>query len=159
MPRSLGTLRVPGLPDGLDRSRKGRAMRHETLIAAMMIGLVGVGALAQPERAGQPQERDALNTLRRINSAQASAQRVSKAGTFSTLSALAESDPTLKSLLTDLTDNAGSIQGYQVAVTLSSDGKAYQVSLIPSTRCAPALFSDDQGLIYRGSALGCPAQP
>jgi hypothetical protein len=51
---------------------------------------------------------------------------------------------------------------YGLAVTTSLDGTHYQITLKPvfdmndkSASCGPAAFSDDAGVIFLGSALGC----
>jgi hypothetical protein len=53
---------------------------------------------------------------------------------------------------------------YALAITTSTDGLHYQITLQrPSnmndktTWCKTALFSDDRGVIFLGSALGCQA--
>lgn len=50
---------------------------------------------------------------------------------------------------------------YELAITTSPDGKHYQITLRPmndkSAGCRTAAFSDDVGVIFLGSALGCEA--
>jgi hypothetical protein len=53
---------------------------------------------------------------------------------------------------------------YELAITTSQDGTHYQITLKrasdmndKSTWCKPAAFSDDIGVIFLGSALGCEA--
>lgn len=54
---------------------------------------------------------------------------------------------------------------YELAITLSGDGKHYQIALKPAvdvndkkTWCTRAAFSDDAGVIFLGSALDCEGQ-
>jgi hypothetical protein len=53
---------------------------------------------------------------------------------------------------------------YELAVTTSPDGKHYQITLkqpsdmnVKTTWCRTAAFSDDAGVIFLGSAIGCEA--
>jgi hypothetical protein len=53
---------------------------------------------------------------------------------------------------------------YEIAITTSSDGIHYQITLKrdsemddKNTWCKPAAFSDDRGVIFLGQALGCGA--
>jgi hypothetical protein len=54
---------------------------------------------------------------------------------------------------------------YELAITMSADGKHYQISLKPAfdvndrkTWCTRSAFSDDTGVIFLGSALDCDGQ-
>ncbi len=54
---------------------------------------------------------------------------------------------------------------YELAITMSADGKHYQLTLKPvfdvkdkTTWCKRAAFSDDAGVIFLGSALDCEGQ-
>jgi hypothetical protein len=54
---------------------------------------------------------------------------------------------------------------YELAITLSGDGKHYQIAIKPAldvndkkTWCTRAAFSDDAGVIFLGSALDCEGQ-
>jgi hypothetical protein len=69
-----------------------------------------------------------------------------------------------KGLLSKLPLNVEDLQPYELAITTSSDGMHYQITLQrpsdmndKSTWCKTALFSDDRGAIFRGLALGCEA--
>jgi len=49
------------------------------------------------------------------------------------------------------------IPGYHLTLLVSADGSAYSVALrdTDSNGCGLSLFSDQNGLIYQGSPLGC----
>lgn len=49
------------------------------------------------------------------------------------------------------------IPGYRVSLLVSADGSAYSISLrdTGSNGCGLSLFSDQSGLIYQGTPLGC----
>jgi hypothetical protein len=53
--------------------------------------------------------------------------------------------------------SSATVKDYRLAIVASPDGQHYQVSLRPVSGCAPAFFSDEAGVIYQGSGLGCPA--
>jgi hypothetical protein len=51
---------------------------------------------------------------------------------------------------------------YELAITASADGQHYFITLKPQFyrskdlwECGPAAFTDDAGVIFLGSALGC----
>ena len=55
---------------------------------------------------------------------------------------------------------------YELAITTSSDGAHYQITLQrpsdmhdKSTWCKAAAFSDDRGIIFLGQAIGCQGAP
>jgi hypothetical protein len=67
-----------------------------------------------------------------------------------------------KGILGKLKLNLQDPKPYELAVTTSQDGKHYQIGLKrpndpneKSKGCSPAIFSDDAGVIFIGSALGC----
>jgi len=58
------------------------------------------------------------------------------------------------------------LQPYDLAITTSSDGTHYQITLQrpsdmndKSTWCKTAAFSDDRGVIFLGQAIDCEAAP
>jgi hypothetical protein len=60
--------------------------------------------------------------------------------------------------------SAENLKPYELRLVVTPDGKHYQASLIriasmndSSTGCKPAAFTDDRGVIYLGSSLGCEA--
>jgi len=75
------------------------------------------------------------------------------------LSYLREREPgLLRKLPADLEDQTS----YELAITTSTDGQHYQITLqrtaAPDDKtaaCQNAAFSDDKGLIYLGRAIGC----
>ncbi len=54
--------------------------------------------------------------------------------------------------------HSGTIKDYSEAVIPSADGQHYVIELFPSSGCGPALFSNESGVIYEATPLGCPAQ-
>jgi hypothetical protein len=49
------------------------------------------------------------------------------------------------------------VPGWALTMIVSHDGKTYQLSLrnLADKQCRYSLFSDDSGLIYQGSVIGC----
>ena len=71
-----------------------------------------------------------------------------------------------KNLLNNAPIDLENLSPYELAVTVSSDGMHYQITLQrPSdmndkaTWCKPAAFSDDRGVIFLGKALDCEDAP
>lgn len=71
-----------------------------------------------------------------------------------------------KDLLSKSPVDIENLQPYELAITTSSDGMHYQITLQrpsrmndKSTWCKTAAFSDDSGLIYLGQVIDCPAAP
>ncbi len=69
-----------------------------------------------------------------------------------------------KGVLLKIKMNLRDPEPYQLTVTTSNDGKHYQIGLKrladpneKGTRCKTAVFSDDAGVIFIGSALDCEA--
>jgi len=55
-----------------------------------------------------------------------------------------------------LDSTTGSVKNYKLSVVASADGRHYLVGLVPSQpECLPALFTNESGVIYRATALGC----
>jgi hypothetical protein len=50
------------------------------------------------------------------------------------------------------------IPGYRLTLLVADDGMAYSISLhdMKSNGCGLSIFSDQSGLIYRGTVVGCP---
>jgi hypothetical protein len=51
---------------------------------------------------------------------------------------------------------AGQFKGYKVAVISSADGQHYVAKYAPTSGCSAALFSDESGVIFTATPLGCP---
>jgi hypothetical protein len=52
-------------------------------------------------------------------------------------------------------DGAFQFRQYRLTMTLSADARSFQSSLVPTDECKEAWFSDQNGAIYTGRALGC----
>jgi hypothetical protein len=50
------------------------------------------------------------------------------------------------------------IPGYRLTLLVAEDGTAYSISLheMKANRCGLSIFSDQSGLIYQGTVVGCP---
>lgn len=66
---------------------------------------------------------------------------------------------------TERADRLEHLQSFQLSVTTSSDGAHYQISLTPLQDnankegwCDKAGFTDERGLIFLGTGLGCEAK-
>ncbi len=52
---------------------------------------------------------------------------------------------------------AAEVGNYRLLVVVSPGAQHYAVQLVPASGgCGPALFSNESGIIYPGTALGCP---
>ncbi len=51
---------------------------------------------------------------------------------------------------------AAEVGNYRLLVVVSPGAQHYAVQLVPVSGCGPALFSNESGVIYPGTALGCP---
>ena len=114
----------------------------------------------------EPQGRtnQALNTIRLINTAEIYQQH--EHGKFASLSDLSSSGvlakvakdrPQLSNVYSalNLQNQSEMLPGFASDLVVAADGRAYKLSLISKNECGEALFTDQNGLIYCGSALGC----
>ena len=129
---------------------------------ATAISLVAVSLLMVSGAAGQtePSKAQLVNYLRFVNTSEHSYYKENGGYADQTqlVAWLANKNGPAKAI--DL--SAEKLKPYVLTVTVTGDGKHYQVNLQrPSdmsdkaTWCKPAVFSDDGGLIFLASAIGC----
>jgi len=136
----------------------------KSVTAAMICGLLGIhvtGVASHPQVNRQieiPTEK-LVSALRTLNTAEHS--YYAETGRFAhreeMLAFLRK-----KGILSQSPIDLESPKPYELAITTSPDGMHYQITLQrPSdmnnktTWCKTAVFSDDRGVIFLGSALGC----
>jgi hypothetical protein len=142
------------------------------ILVALFVVLLVLGALAEQSPAPtQPEpEPDRLLTvsvLRALNTAEVT--YASEAGRFGTLEELKpvltrwQAGPqqtafngAAKLLNADASDP---LPGWELRVVASPDGKHYTLSVKNKQHCDVNAFSDETGVIYLGSALGCDRKP
>jgi len=135
-------------------------MRSVIVAGTLLLGLAA--ALAAADNPDQhAQKRNAVQLTRVLNTAeQQYRSEKGRFGSFADLAAggyLNKSDITRKIWPSDFNsaDPVHPIPGVTCRLTVSSDGKAYQVSVIADTppESRWAFFSDERGLIYEGQPM------
>jgi hypothetical protein len=136
------------------------------VLLALFCGLLGIlliGACIPSKLNGQAEisTEKLVNTLRLLNTQEYVYQHES--GRFATQTEMLSFLRT-KGILSKAPVDLENPKPYELAITTSLDGKHYQITLKPlsgmnneGTGCRTAAFSDDAGLIFLGSALGCEA--
>jgi hypothetical protein len=122
-----------------------------------MLGVSGIlasAAVAANQPSADVDRRAAITVMRAINTAEHAIH--SRNGAFVHLTELLE-HPAMGRVKPNLAINGGVVthQGATIRLALSSDGKQYQVSVVPGETCGWAAFSDERGLIYTGKVLDC----
>ena len=135
------------------------------VVAVIAVSATLVGAWRDNSIDGpQDKMRDAVNTLRLINTAELNEQHAhgkfvsfSQLATNGTLQTTAKYLPQFGNVysLLNLQNQGELIPGFATEVVVSSDGSIYKLSFVEKAKCGAALFTDQNGIIYRGSALGC----
>lgn len=135
------------------------------VIAGMAVILAASGDRKQ--NASSERVSQALNTIRLINTAELTERQEhgrysSLAQLISTgaLSATAKNRPQFADLHSLLNMQApGELSaGFSTDMVLAADGSAYELAFIDKSACGPALFTNQSGLIYQGTVLGCARQ-
>ena len=135
------------------------------LIASILLGVVLLGETNAREAGGQPEITTGklVNALRLLNTHEYSYKNEN--GRFADRDQMV-SYLRQKALLSRSAVDLENPKPYELAVTISSDGMHYQISLQrpsdtsdKSTWCKTAAFSDEKGLIFLGQAIGCDAAP
>lgn len=121
-------------------------------IAIAILGTVAVTISAQPS--ADDQRRAAITLMRAINTAENAVRQ--RTGKYVHLTELLE-HPAMGRVKPDIAvdGSVATYQGTTIRLALSSDGKQYQVSVVPGETCGWAAFSDERGLIYTGKVLDC----
>lgn len=135
------------------------------IFVSILLGLVPLGESNARQASGQPEITTAklVNALRVLNTHEYSYKKEN--GRFADRDQMV-SYLRQKALLSRSALDLENPKPYELAVTISSDGMHYQISLQrpsdtsdKSTWCKTAAFSDEKGLIFLGQAIGCEAAP
>jgi hypothetical protein len=128
------------------------------------IGILGTGVASTPLVKAQPESstEQLVNAVRLINTEEVSYQHEN--GRFADREQMLNY-LRLKNRLSGTPIDLENRKQYELAITMSADGKHYQLALKPAfdandkkTWCTRAAFSDDAGVIFLGSALDCEGQ-
>ena len=125
------------------------------VIMPLLIGIAVAPILSAQQMSSQLSEDQAVGLMRTINTAQMG--WFSRHQTFANLSDL-EQDKLLsecEEILNSTGIDSASVEGYELKVLVPFDGRHYSTSLTPAHGCGVAMFSTDQGVIFRATALGC----
>lgn len=140
------------------------------IILTLLCGLLGIGLTVRAisrQVAGQPEitTMKLVAAIRILNTAEYTFRDSGETGRFADRDALL-AFLQKKSALSRSPIDLENPQPYELAITTSSDGTHYQITLQrPSdmndktTYCKTAAFSDDRGVIFLGQAIDCPAAP
>jgi hypothetical protein len=129
--------------------------RSSRLLLILSVLVLSTGIVTAQEPARRLSEEQMAGVIRTINASQMTWQSVHK--TWASLRDL-EHDKYLsaRGLPINYTSNdSAKIEGYDLRVIVSSDGKRYSTTLAPTTGCGIAMFSDELGVIYQATAFGC----
>ncbi len=128
------------------------------LLALVSALLLGSGTLSPHPQAetSPPTSREALGLMRTINTAEA--EIFIKGHQYASLQDLLQHRSFQANANSPVAiDRAtGQLKGYKVAVICSADGQHYVAEYAPTSGCSAALFSDESGVIFTATPLGCP---
>jgi hypothetical protein len=130
------------------------------LLSGLLGTIVATVALPHPqEKADQLSEREVFGLMRTINTAQAEAFFDSRHQYLSLDELVSRRHVNSSELwlpaLSLRDSSAGTLKNYSVSVVVSTDGQHYVSEMISSSSCGLALFSNESGIIYTATALGC----
>ncbi|MFZ0760595.1 MAG: hypothetical protein WAM69_11635 [Candidatus Sulfotelmatobacter sp.] len=138
-----------------------RAVRLLVLFFALALcGVVVLGAGRPPEQAtGHLSKDQALALVRTINVAEMDVFNVHHQ--YGSLGEVLKQHPFEGHhdlpVLTDA--SSGTFLGYKVSVVAEVGGQHYMVGLVPlKATCNPAVFTNEEAVIYTAAALGCPQE-
>ena len=123
----------------------------------LALGLLALSVGASQEVSPKPNDpfKEGVLMLRVLNTVEAEMNHTS--GTYVPLSAVLEA-PMLRSSFSQasLADPTKAIVGGRALVlVLTEDRKHYQAMVLPADQCGIGVFTNENGLIYSGRALGC----
>jgi hypothetical protein len=135
------------------------------LIVVLASGLVLLGAYREDQqKTSQEKLTQAVNAIRLINTAEAYEQRthgkyasLGELTSTGALGAAAKDRPQFSSVYStlNLQNPDELLTGFSAGIVVAADGTAYKLSIVEKSECGSALFTDNKGLIYQGTALGC----
>ena len=136
----------------------------KSVYLSLFCGLLGIplmGVAIPPQVNGQAEISNGklVNALRLLNTQEYEYQH--ERGRFATLQEMLSFLRT-KDILSKAPIDLENPKPYELVITTSPDGMHYQITLKPTADpngknavCRTAAFSDDSGLIYLGSVIGC----
>jgi len=132
--------------------------RMVLLIACCLGAALGVRSSESAQLApGRLSQSEALGIVREVNTAEVefSLKNQPFAALEDVLSRLQGQGADLGAVSAER--GSARIKDHLLSVVVSGDGRHYRLELIPleGARCAPALFSNDTGVIYTARPLGC----
>jgi hypothetical protein len=128
------------------------------LIAILLfVSALCIPALSKRQEAGNTfSTKQALALIRATNSTEHTIKfKTSSFGSLEEVIKLDQLDRDFGVVLND--SSSATVKDYRLAIVAAPDGQHYQVSVRPGSGCAPGFFSNESGVIYQGTALGCPA--
>ena len=122
----------------------------------LILGLVALTSSSQgvPPKPADP-FKEGVVILRVLNTVQA--EMNPKSGGYVALSAVLEA-PRLKGSFSEVSISGPTkalVGGRGLVLVLSEDRKHYQAMVLPADQCGIGVFTNENGLIYSGRALGC----
>ena len=127
-----------------------------SLTILVFVSALCIPALSERQEAGNTfSTKQALALIRATNSTEHTIRfKTSSFGSLEEVIKLDQLDRDFGVVLND--SSSATVKDYRLAVVVASDGQHYQVSVRPGSGCAPGFFSNESGVIYQGTALGCP---
>ena len=130
----------------------------------LLSGLFGsiVATVGRPhpqEKPDQLSKPEALGLMRTINSFQVAPFQGPRHQYVSLEELVAQPHEKAHELLLSsilLKDSStGTLKNYTVSIVVSTDGQHYVLEMLSSASCGLALFSNESGIIYTATSLGC----
>lgn len=144
-------------------------MRTRWFVAVgLVVALVGtIGSRTSQAQTAEPDEAlvRAVDTIRLINTAEMrlrlAGEKYAQLGELPLVNACKETAKKFPEQFGTIVDKVNLqnpkefLNGFNVSMIVSPDGRSYKISVEEKADCGTAFFSDDRGLIYRGKTIGC----
>jgi hypothetical protein len=139
-------------------------MKTKPIPLLLLSGLLGsiVATVARPhpqDKADELTEPEALGLMRMINTLQVAPFQGPRHQYVSLEELVAQPHEKAHELLLStvlLKDNTtGTLKNYTVSIVVSAEGQHYIAEILSSSSCGLALFSNESGIIYTATGLGC----
>jgi hypothetical protein len=139
---------------------KARAMPILMLLFGLLGSIVATVARAYPqEKPDELSEAEALGLMRTINTFQVAPFQGPRHQYVSLEELVAQPHEKAHELLLSsvlLKDSStGTLKNYTVSIVVSTDGQHYVLEMLNSSSCGLAFFSNESGIIYTATGLGC----
>lgn len=135
---------------------KKRFLLIPILTIAAALAVVAVPRLQESK--DQLSSKQALNLVRTIASVEATIKiKRSSYGSIQDAIAFGQSYGDFKDVAISAADSSSAtVKDYRISLVASADGQHFQISMRPISGCGVSFFTNEAGVIYQGSALGCP---